>query len=340
MADSEHKSGAQRAAAFLLSLDREEAASVLKHLDESVIVEVVEAMAQLDAELRRPETIKELDRDFIRSLSRPKSVRLRGETELREMLEKTLGKQQAGMLFEKLHHRLVHERPFLALERQESAAIATALSAESDAVCALVLAHLEPQLAADVLGGLEAQRALGIVRRMATLVPPGFETLFAIAQDLDRRVTEIASGPVAPEPSERLRTVAEILNFAKAEVERSVLEGIEGEDQAMAGEIREFMFTWEDLAKVDRRSMQKILTSIDMRTLAVALKACSKRVEDNILANLSARVRDMVAEERELAGKLPMSEVQAAREEFMRAVRALMDAGEFRPNRPGEDLVA
>jgi len=333
-------SGAQRAAAFLLSLEREEAAEVLKHLDESVIVEVVEAMAQLGQELARPENIKELDRDFIRSLSRPRGARLRSEGELRDMLEKTLGKGQVEALFEKIHHRLVHERPFIAIERHEPQAIATALTQESEAVCALVLAHLDPPLAAEVIGALEGERALEVVRRMATLVPPGFDTLFAIAQDLERSLTEIASGPVAPLPSERLKTVAEILNYSQADVERSVLESLSEDDQEMAAEIREFMFTWEDLGKVDRRAMQKILASVDTRTLAVSLKACSQRVEQNILSNLSSRVQEMVADERDIAGALPMTEVLAARAEVMKAVRALMEAGEFRPARAGEDLVS
>jgi flagellar motor switch protein FliG len=337
---SEQITGTQRAAAFLLSLEREEAAEVLKHLDESVIVEVVEAMAQLDAEMTRPESIKELDRDFIRSLSKPRGARLRSEGELREMLEKTLGKAQAEALFEKIHHRLVHERPFIAIERHEPTAIAAALSRESEAVCALVLAHLDPPLAADVIGALEGERALEVVRRMATLAPPGFDTLFAIAQDLERALEEISSGPVAPLPSERIRTVAEILNYSKADVERNVLESLSEDDQELAAEIREFMFTWEDLAKVDRRAMQKILAAVDTRTLAVALKACSQRVEQNILSNLSSRVVEMVADERDIAGALPMNEVLAARAEIMRAVRALMEAGEFRPARAGEDLVS
>lgn len=339
MASSGEIDGAQRAAAFLLSLEREEAAEVLKHLDESVIVEVVEAMAQLSAELTRPESLKELDKDFIRSLARPRGARLRSEAELREMLEATLGRSQAEALFEKIHHRLVHERPFIAIERREPPAIAAALARESDAVCALVLAHLDAELSAEVLSALPGERALGVVQRMATLAPPGFDTLFAVAQDLERSLDELASVPVTQPPSERLRTVAEILNHSKADMERSVLEGLSQADQGMAQEIREFMFTWEDLAKVDRRAMQKILASVDTPTLAVALKACSPRVEQNILSNLSTRVVQMVAEEREIAGALPMERVLAARAEMMKAVRALMEAGEFRPTRAGEHLV-
>ena len=59
-----------------------------------------------------------------------------------------------------------------------------------------------------------------------------------------------------------------------------------------------------------------------------------------MLGNLSSRVRDMVAEERELAGAMPMTDVTAARDEIMTNIRAMIEAGEFRPNRGGDELVS
>jgi flagellar motor switch protein FliG len=85
--------------------------------------------------------------------------------------------------------------------------------------------------------------------------------------------------------------------------------------------------------------MTKILGTVDTKTLSVALKGCSRAVEQNILGNLSSRVRDMVAEERELAGPLPLADVKIAREEVLKSIRALIEAGEFRPNRGGDELV-
>ena len=86
---------------------------------------------------------------------------------------------------------------------------------------------------------------------MATLVPPGFDTLFSISKNLADRLEELAARPVTPEPSQQRKSVAEILSFSKPEVERDVLEGLVEEDEEMATEIREHMFTWDDLAKVD-----------------------------------------------------------------------------------------
>jgi len=85
--------------------------------------------------------------------------------------------------------------------------------------------------------------------------------------------------------------------------------------------------------------MQKILGMVDTKTLSIALKGASVAVEENILGNLSSRVREMVSEEREIAGPMPLSDVQDARNEIMVSIRALIEAGEFRPTRGSDALV-
>jgi flagellar motor switch protein FliG len=339
MAGPDEANGAQRAAAFLLSLEKEAAVEVIKHLDENVIVEVVEAMGTLDHHMTDPKNIEQLQKELVKALHQPSGARLRSEEELFRMLEQTLGKEMAGSVFDKIQQRLLQERPFISIEKESAFNIGRALIDESDAVSALVLAHIDPALSADVLNSFPPERALEIVKRMANLIPPGFETLLEIAQQLSDKLGVIASLPVDAEPSLRLKTIAEVLNYSEPEVEKNVLEGIDAENADMATEIRDFMFTWEDLADVDKRAMQKILASVDTRTLSVSLKACSASVEQNIMNNLSSRVKEMVIDERELAGAMPMTEVLQNRGEIMKAVRGLMESGEFRPARAGEDLV-
>lgn len=339
MTGSRQMSGAQRAAAFLLSLDKEAAANVIKQIDETVIVEVVEAMGRLESGKIDSTTMQALDKELIRSLRKSRGARIRSAEDLHILLEQTLGKQQAATLFEKIQQRVLQERPFIAIEKEPPENIAQALGTESEAVASLVLAHLDPSLSAEVLGKIDSARALALVKRMASMVPPRFETLVSIAQDLSKRLHALTSGPAAPHPTARLKTIADMMNYSQPEVEQAVLGGIDKDDAQMANVIREFMFTWENLADLDKRAMQKILASVDARTLAIALKACSESVESNIMANLSTRVRDIIKDERELAGAVPMKDVLAARAEVMKAVRALMDSGQFSPNRAGEELV-
>ncbi|MEM7515623.1 MAG: FliG C-terminal domain-containing protein [Planctomycetota bacterium] len=339
-ADTEQQAGAQKVAAFLLSLEKDAASEVLKHLDESALDGVASAMSSLREDLGEPEAIEALYKQLAKSLHGRTAVRAANPQELQQRLASALGEERADAVLDGIQKRRLEENPFADIESHSAVVIGAALEAESPAAVALVLAHLDPALSASVLATFDGDRALGIVRRMATLSAPGLQTLICVASSLAEKVQEAASGPIAGDRSTRLQTIAEMLTFTQSDTEQAVLEGLTDDDEEMVDEIREFMFTWSDLAGVDKRSMQKILASVDTRTLAIALKGSPPDVEANIMNNLSSRVKEMVADERDLAGALPLSEVLESRAETMKGVRALMDSGEFKPVRGGEDLVS
>ena len=337
---AESGNGARKAAAFLLSLDKNEAARVLASLDETVLNEVASAMSELDEEFESAEAVEGLYTELAKRLSIKQGVKPAKDDELLERLSTALGADRGRQIVADIHARRLEQRPFAELESRAPEKIAAALADESPSAIALVLAHVEPALSAEVLSHFEGEQALAAVRYMASLTPPGFEALRCVAEALNEKVTEIENGPVAADPSRRLKTIAEMLTFSKPETEQTVLDGLGDGDDSMIEEIREYMFTWTDLAGVDKRSMQKILASVDTRTLAIALKGSPPEVEENIMANLSSRVKEMVLDERELTGALPIGEVLEARAETMRGVRALMESGEFKPSRGGEQLVS
>lgn len=332
--------GARKAAAFLLSLDKNEAARVLAGLDEAVLNEVASAMSELDEEFGSAEAVENLYSELAKRLNIKTGVKPAKDDELLDRLSTALGVERGRQIVEEIHARRLEQKPFSELEARAPEKIAAALEDESPSAIALVLAHVEPALSAEVLSHFEGEKALAAVKFMATLTPPGFEALRCVAEALNEKVTEIENGPAVSDPSRRLKTIAEMLTFSQPDTEQSVLDALGEDDGEMVEEIREYMFTWTDLSTVDKRSMQKILASVDTRTLAIALKGSPPEVEENIMANLSSRVKDMVLDERELTGALPIGEVLEARAETMRGVRALMESGEFKPSRGGEQLVS
>jgi flagellar motor switch protein FliG len=238
-----------------------------------------------------------------------------------------------------IRERRLQERPFLELEACEPYAVGKQLAQESTAVAAVVVAHLAPAFSAAAVGAFERDRVLEVVKRVATLAPPPYPVLHRIAQQLVARVAESASDPRPSDERARLKTIAELLSNTAPDLEKSVIDAIQADNAQMASEIREFLFTWEDIGTIDKRSMQKFLGAVDTKTLSLALKGASAAVEDNIMSNLSQRVRNMVKEERELIGAVPLSEVLGGREEVLRSVRALIESGEFRPTRGKDELV-
>jgi flagellar motor switch protein FliG len=99
------------------------------------------------------------------------------------------------------------------------------------------------------------------------------------------------------------------------------------------------MFTFDDIQKLDKKSMQKILAAVDSRQLAIALKAAIVPVEQSILGNLSKRAADMVREERDNLGPMPLSEVLTAQSEILKMIRDLMDKGEIKAGGVAEQMV-
>lgn len=339
MASKDSIDGAERVAAFLLTLERSAAAQILQHLAEDVVAEVVEAMEEIDPTIATDEVVEQIYTE-VAAMRYEGNIRPTTTKELEQLLQAGLGAARAKSVLELIERRRRMERPFVVIEQLPPRTLARAMAEESPAAIAVVLAHVDPQLSAFVLGGFEVEKALDIVRRMATLTPPSYEILSLLAQDLHARMLRYAEEPESRSSSQRLQSIAELLNSSSAEMGAGVLDGLADTDANMVGEIRNYMFTWDDIADVDRRSMQQILGSVDTRTLAIALKACRPEVETNITNNLSSRVKDMVAEERELSGAMPMSEVLAAREEIMRGVRAMIESGDFKPAKGGDELVS
>jgi len=331
--------GYQRVAAFLLSLEPGVASAILKSMSPDVVAQVAQAMVDLDPRLTRQGVVDDLVKELARGLNRPREVRACDADHLKKLLGDAFGKQSDELL-RSIHERRLASRPFLEVERHPPAEVARVLREESAAVAALALAHFEPETSALVLKHFEQERALDVVRRMVVLEAPNPALVRGLAADLAQRLAAAPLPAAAADPAKRLESVARVLNNSAPEMEKKVIEALAESDEKTANELREQLFTWEDIGTLNRRAMTKILGTVDTKTLSIALKGCSHAVEHNILSNLSSRVREMVVEERELAGPMAISDVKSARDEILKNIRALIESGEFRPSRGGDQLVS
>lgn len=332
--------GHQRVAAFLLSLEPEAATNILRHMKEDVVSKVARAMVDLDPRLSEVGTVEQLYRELALRINGPKKIEACDADDLGRILAESFGRPRGEEVLRAILQRRQQDRPFMRVEPYAPALIARALAGEGRAVKALVLGYLHPATSAEILQIEDEEVATDLVRRMAVLQAPPPDVLLSIATKLEERLAVLVDEPDVPDAKARLRSIAELINSSPPTFEKPAIEAISSENDEMAAELREYMFTWDDIGTIDKRSMQKILGSVDTKTLSVALKACSEEVEANVMGNLSERVRDMVTEERELAGPMPLSEVEAARAEIMTAIRAMIEAGEFAPARGGADLVS
>lgn len=131
----------------------------------------------------------------------------------------------------------------------------------------------------------------------------------------------------------------EILNRSDRATEKAILESLEETNPELAEEIKNMMFVFEDIAKLDDRAIQRVLREINTRDLAVALKTASAEVKSRIYKNMSSRAREMLEEDIEYLGPVRLREVEEAQQRIVSIVRQLDELGEILIARGGEDEI-
>jgi flagellar motor switch protein FliG len=136
-----------------------------------------------------------------------------------------------------------------------------------------------------------------------------------------------------------MRAAANIVNMLASSDEQSILGQIGKIDETLATSIQDLMFTFDDLASLEDRDLQRVLREIDKAVLGAALKGAESRVAEKIFRNMSERAAEMIREDMEAAGPLKLSEVEDAQKEMLAVARQLADDGEISIASGGDDYV-
>ena len=136
-----------------------------------------------------------------------------------------------------------------------------------------------------------------------------------------------------------VKSLADILNQADRPTERNVLDSLSTTDEELGEEVRRLLFVFEDIAKLDDRSIQMVLREADQKDLALALRGVSDEVRDRILGNMSERGAQMLREEMEFQPPQRKRVVEEAQGRIVAIVRRLEEAGELTISRGEGDVV-
>ena len=126
-----------------------------------------------------------------------------------------------------------------------------------------------------------------------------------------------------------LKAAADIMNYLDTNVEGMLMDSIREHDEEMSQQIQDLLFVFENLADVDDRGIQAILREFQQDALMIAIKGADEALREKIMANMSKRAAEMLADDLEAMGPVRISEVEAAQKEILSVARRLSDAGEI-----------
>jgi flagellar motor switch protein FliG len=309
--------GVEKVAAFLSLIGEDSATQIFKHLDPLELARVVPLMAKVKIS---PDEANLVIREFYEKTGNA-SIAI-DEEYIKKILLNAFGEEQAKKLMEKIESGA---SAFDVLRWLDSNSVANMLVREHPQTIAIVLAHLEPTQAAEVMSKLPEHVKIDVSLRIANLDQISPNVLMELEDVLQSQLQSYTRGRKIG----GIKTVAEILNQMDRASEDLILKNIEEKDQILADEIRKLMFTFDDLINIDDRGIQMILKEITTDDLALALKMAMEELKNKIFKNMSQRAVAILKEEMEAKGAVKVSDVEKAQMNIVRVARRLEEEGKI-----------
>ena len=316
--------GPKKAAILLLALGEDAAADVMKNLEEAEIQQVGYYMSRFTDV--SPEELDIVLEEFYRnSVMADEGVNISSSPDfVKNALTKALGADRAKELSDNLGAG-EEEAGLEALRYAEPIMIANYIRTEHPQTIALILSYLKnAEQSSAVLRDLPESLQADILYRMAVIesIPPG------VISEMNEVLTEEmkTAGSMATSVG-GVEPVAEILNSVDKATETRILSSIEETNPELAEQIRELMFTFEDMALIDAKQMQLVMKDVDQADMVLALKTASDAVKELIFSSMSSRAAEMVRDDLENLGPAKISDVEAAQQKIIKVVKKLEEAG-------------
>ncbi len=215
---------------------------------------------------------------------------------------------------------------FDVLANMEAKVLADFTKGEHPQTIAVILAHLEPAKAGEVLSSLPEALQSDVILRLAQLETVPSSTMTAVAEALEDQVQSVGS---VERKIGGIKAVTSILNQTARSLEKNILARIEEIDSDLSERIKQDLFAFEDLVKVDDRGIREILKEITTMELALALKASSDEVKEKVFSNMSDRAAEMLQEDMEALGPTRLSDVEKAQQAITRIALKLEGEGKI-----------
>ena len=242
-------------------------------------------------------------------------------------------------MFEQLESSIA-EAPFNFMRKMDPSQIISFIKDEHPQIIAIVLAYLPSDLASNVLASMQEEVQGTVAERIGMMGRVNPDAVRLVESILQRKMSNVL---VTTESSYigGIDPLISIIQRTDRQTEKILLEAIEERDPKLAETIRANLFLFEDVAKIDDRSLQVVLREVSPQDLAMSLKGVSEEVHEKVLGNLSRRAAQMLEEELELMGRVRRSSVEEAQGKIVAVIRRLEDKGDIEIDVGGvDDFVA
>lgn len=323
-----------KAAVILMSLGKDLASEVMKFLTETEVKKLSRAFM----------SVHEVDRQSQRTIANEFSAMLRSSDTVvvdgREFAKDVIGSAFGSDTGDSLLEYITGSRkePLSTLIGDiPSNIVDNFIQSEHPQTIAFLMTKMTPDMAADLLGKMTEDLQTDVLVRIAQLEHVKSDVVDEVREVLRSQLRGVSMGE--EEEVGGAKASADILNFVDRNNEERILAEIEEAFPELADEIRNLMFTFEDVTKIDDKSIQTILKEVPRDQLVLALKTASSELRDLLLRNISQRAAEMLKDDLDSLGPTPLKEVEKAQQAIIDVIRRLEAEGKIRIAAGGDDVL-
>jgi len=314
--------GEEKAAILLLSLDEDLAASVMRNLRPSEIRRLGKQMSRVSN--IPAETIGSVAKEFCTMAKELGGMITVRDGAPKNLMVKALGEKDAETIINQVDSGTFDNPIIDKLHEIDPKVMAEFTRTEHPQTIALIMVHLKPEKAAQVLEHFSPAIQYEITKRMATLKSVPREFIEEVAKTLEK---ELITGNSSDLQMGGVQVIADILNRMNRSTENGIMTSLEDSDPELAAQIRNFMFSFEDVLKLDDKSLQELMKDVSAEDLSRALKLVDEGQREKIFKNMSKRGAEMLKEEISLMPPIRLSEVEASQRKIVETTKRLEAEG-------------
>lgn len=326
--------GAQKAAVFIITIGTQAASEMLKSLKPPEVEEVTMEIAKIKNV--KAEVVDSVLKEFYQMMEAKQYILEGGFEYAEEVLSKLGGSESSEKMLRKLK---AHSGTSVFDEFQESkiTQITNFIQHEHPQVAALIFSQLHVDKSAEILVHLNDELQGEIMYRLASMEKISSEVIEEIEEVIKEQMGGMDS--LGDRVKSGTQTVAQILNEAEISVERHVLDNIQERDSQMADDIKEQMFLFEDIIHFDDRTVQLIINEMEKTDLVMGLKGVEGELSNKFLSNMSNRAADMLREDMEALGPVPLKDVKEAQGRIIKKIKELEEDGQITTRKMEEEEI-
>ncbi len=312
----------EKAAIFLIQIGEDITANLFSHMEIDTVTEISKYIA----------TVKNVDKqvanavleEFYALLQSNQYMRSGGMEYAKEILYRTFGHEAAQKILDKLSKNMETSENFGYLSQIKPQQLADFIINEHPQTIALILAHMDPNSAAETLSFFPDELRSEVTIRMANLGEISPSVVKRVSTVLENKLESLTSYKVEVGGP---RAVAEILNRLGQKASKTTISFIEQADEQLASTIKDMMFTFEDIVKLDNTGIREILKVADKKDLMVALKGSGEDLKDKFMGSMSQRAQEAFLEEMSFLGAVRVKDVEEAQRKIVEEVQKLAEQG-------------